>query len=105
MRLAFFGDVHGNLEALNAVLEDIQRRGVDEIFCLGDLVGYGPDPEAVVQLIREKTSKLSWETTTMRWVIQRKVVDVLTHREEKLKWVISHSTGPLNALPKRQKNS
>lgn len=57
MRLAFFGDVHGNLEALNAVLEDIQRRGVDEIFCLGDLVGYGPDPEAVVQLIREKNIK------------------------------------------------
>ncbi len=54
MRLAFFGDVHANLEALNAVLEDIDKKGVDEIFCLGDLVGYGPDPENVVQEIKRR---------------------------------------------------
>ncbi|AIY86498.1 MULTISPECIES: metallophosphoesterase [unclassified Thermotoga] len=57
MRLAFFGDVHGNLEALKAVLEDMENKGVDEAFCLGDLVGYGPDPEAVVQTIMEKNIK------------------------------------------------
>lgn len=41
---AIISDIHGNIEALSAVLEDIDSNGVDEIFCLGDVVGYGPDP-------------------------------------------------------------
>jgi diadenosine tetraphosphatase ApaH/serine/threonine PP2A family protein phosphatase len=41
---ALISDIHGNLEALDAVLADIAARGVSTIFCLGDLVGYGPDP-------------------------------------------------------------
>ncbi|MDK2954415.1 MAG: hypothetical protein PWQ27_1798 [Kosmotoga sp.] len=52
MKLAFISDIHGNLEALEAVLEDIKRREVDRIYCLGDLGGYGPDPEKVVQKIK-----------------------------------------------------
>lgn len=52
MKLAFISDIHGNLEALEAVLEDIKRREVDRIYCLGDLVGYGPDPVKVVQKIK-----------------------------------------------------
>lgn len=53
MRLAFFSDIHGNLEALQAVLEDMEKRGIDRCYCLGDLVGYGPQPEEVVGKIRE----------------------------------------------------
>lgn len=41
---AIISDVHGNLEALNAVLSDIHDLGVSEIYCLGDIVGYGPNP-------------------------------------------------------------
>ncbi len=41
---AIISDIHGNLEALEAVLEDIKSRGISEIFCLGDVVGYGPNP-------------------------------------------------------------
>lgn len=41
---AIISDIHGNIEALAAVLKDIQSNNVDEIFCLGDVVGYGPDP-------------------------------------------------------------
>ena len=52
LRLAFLGDVHGNLEALNAVLEDLSARKVDRVYCLGDLVGYGPDPEEVVKRLK-----------------------------------------------------
>jgi len=45
MRYAIIADIHSNLEALTAVLDDIEHRGgVDEIWCLGDIVGYGPDP-------------------------------------------------------------
>lgn len=52
-RIALFSDVHGNLPALDAVLEDIAAHAIDEVYCLGDLVGYGPDPEGVVRRMRE----------------------------------------------------
>ena len=41
---AIVSDIHGNLEALNAVMDDIEQHDVDEILCLGDIVGYGPNP-------------------------------------------------------------
>jgi diadenosine tetraphosphatase ApaH/serine/threonine PP2A family protein phosphatase len=52
MKLAVMSCIHGNYEALNAVLSDIDAQKVDQIYCLGDLVGYGPHPNAVVELIR-----------------------------------------------------
>lgn len=51
-RMALFSDVHGNVPALNAVLDDISASGAQEVYCLGDLVGYGPDPAGVIDLIR-----------------------------------------------------
>jgi diadenosine tetraphosphatase ApaH/serine/threonine PP2A family protein phosphatase len=44
--IAIVSDVHGNLEALEAVLSDIAPKNVESIFCLGDVIGYGPDPAA-----------------------------------------------------------
>jgi diadenosine tetraphosphatase ApaH/serine/threonine PP2A family protein phosphatase len=41
---AIISDVHGNLEALEAVLDDMRAQGVEELYCLGDTVGYGPNP-------------------------------------------------------------
>jgi predicted phosphodiesterase len=52
-RIALFSDVHGNSVALDAVLADIEASGSGETYCLGDLVGYGPDPAGVVQRIRD----------------------------------------------------
>lgn len=54
MRLAIFSDVHSNIEALQAVLADIERVGVDRVYCLGDLVGYAPFPNEVCALLRER---------------------------------------------------
>ena len=52
MRSLILADVHANLEALNAVLADARDRGgFDEIWCLGDTVGYGPDPNACLELL------------------------------------------------------
>ncbi|TMK69340.1 MAG: metallophosphoesterase, partial [Actinobacteria bacterium] len=53
-RLALVSDVHGNLPAFKAVLEDIRKEEADEIWCLGDLVGYGAQPEECVELAREE---------------------------------------------------
>ncbi|MDA8408187.1 MAG: metallophosphoesterase family protein [Deltaproteobacteria bacterium] len=52
MRLAFFSDVHGNLEALEIFLEALRNYSVDRLFCLGDSVGYGPNPNECLELIR-----------------------------------------------------
>jgi diadenosine tetraphosphatase ApaH/serine/threonine PP2A family protein phosphatase len=54
MRIALLSDVHGNLPAFEAVLADVDAGGVDEIWCLGDLVGYGAQPDACVELARER---------------------------------------------------
>ena len=50
MRRAIISDIHGNLEALETVLRDIESQGCEEIICLGDVIGYGPDPLACVDL-------------------------------------------------------
>ena len=52
--VAVISDVHGNLEALRSVLADIDAQGATEILNLGDMVGYGPEPEACVTLLRER---------------------------------------------------
>jgi putative phosphoesterase len=54
MKYATFSDVHGNLPALEAVLSDIEEQGADKILHCGDLVGYGPFPNEVIDLIRSK---------------------------------------------------
>jgi len=52
---AVISDIHSNLEALSTVLSDIGNRGIKEIYCLGDIVGYGPNPRECLDLIIEKT--------------------------------------------------
>jgi len=52
---ALFSDVHGNLPGLEAILADSERRGVPQIISLGDLVGYGPSPNEVALLVRDRS--------------------------------------------------
>jgi predicted phosphodiesterase len=54
MRIALLSDVHGNLPAFEAVVADVDSAGADEIWCLGDLVGYGAQPDGCVELARER---------------------------------------------------
>jgi len=54
MKLAVISDIHSNLEALRAVLADLEGAGVQEVVSLGDNLGYGPDPAAVLQLLRRR---------------------------------------------------
>jgi predicted phosphodiesterase len=51
-RIALFSDIHGNLAALETVLADVDASGIEERYCLGDLVGYGPDPAGVIDRVR-----------------------------------------------------
>lgn len=51
MKRALISDIHSNIEALEAVLADIREQGISEVYCLGDLVGYGPNPREVIDEI------------------------------------------------------
>ncbi|MEW6355568.1 MAG: metallophosphoesterase family protein [Planctomycetota bacterium] len=53
MKYAILGDIHGNLDALDVVLDCIEKEKVDEIACVGDIVGYAAEPSACVQRIRD----------------------------------------------------
>ncbi len=53
MPTAILSDIHANLEALQAVLANIQSRGVTRILCLGDIIGYGADPLKCIDLVRQ----------------------------------------------------
>ena len=56
MKLALISDLHSNREALEAVFDHIQSIGVDDIACLGDVIGYGPEPEFCVDFVRGHAS-------------------------------------------------
>ena len=56
MRIAVVSDVHANLHALEAVLAEVEQGGFDELWCLGDVVGYGPKPNECVALLEGRTA-------------------------------------------------
>jgi predicted phosphodiesterase len=53
MKIGILGDIHGNLDALTAVVEVLQRENVDVWVQVGDIVGYGPEPSACIDLVRQ----------------------------------------------------
>lgn len=54
MRYAILSDIHSNLTAFQSVIQDIDSRGgIDELWCLGDTIGYGPDPGSCIDLLRQ----------------------------------------------------
>ena len=54
MSIAIISDIHGNLDALQAVLADIEQHRIEQIHSLGDNIGYGPEPEGVIELLRRR---------------------------------------------------
>jgi len=54
MKLAFISDIHANLEALESVLADIDGRGISDIYCLGDIVGYGANPNECAEIVAKR---------------------------------------------------
>ena len=58
MRIGIISDVHSNIDALRAVFQEFQERGVDKFICLGDVIGLGAHPEECVQLIMEHQNQI-----------------------------------------------
>ncbi len=53
-RYALVSDIHSNVEALTAVFADIASRNIEKVYCLGDVIGYGPEPEVTCDMVRER---------------------------------------------------
>jgi predicted phosphodiesterase len=53
MTIAIISDIHANLEALQQVLEYLKENKIEKIYCLGDIVGYGPNPNECIELVRQ----------------------------------------------------
>ncbi|MEO0026250.1 MAG: metallophosphoesterase family protein [candidate division WOR-3 bacterium] len=58
MRIGVFSDIHSNLEALTTVLDFFRKEGVQWLLCCGDVVGYGPDPERCIELVRTSRARV-----------------------------------------------
>ncbi len=52
-RIAIISDIHSNVPAMNAVLRDIEKKNIDYIYCLGDIIGKGPSPAEVIELCKD----------------------------------------------------
>ena len=57
-QIAIISDIHGNLPALEAVLNEIKERNIDRIFCLGDMIGKGPSSDVVLDICNERCEKI-----------------------------------------------
>lgn len=58
MRYGLISDIHGNIEAFQAVLDAISKDSVDDYLCIGDVVGYGADPQSCISLVRSLEPKI-----------------------------------------------
>ncbi len=95
-QLALVADVHGNLEALERALEEISKRRIEHVICLGDIVGYGANPSECLQLVRERASEIVIGN-------HERAVDDLRLREDLVDWAreaIEWTSGVLNTSEK-----
>jgi len=58
LKIGLISDIHGNLEALTAAMQSLEKRRVERLYCLGDVVGYGANPSECLELVREKAEVL-----------------------------------------------
>ncbi|MFN1217363.1 metallophosphoesterase family protein [Chryseobacterium kwangjuense] len=82
VRIAVFSDVHGNLPALEAVLNDIEKRGIQQKFCLGDLVDFAPWGNEVIEKIRDLNILCLMGNHDERIAFNIPVIPLSKHSEE-----------------------
>ena len=88
-RIAVISDIHSNLEALEAVLADIQKQGISEIWCLGDIVGYGPDPVACLDIViglKEKGTLTAIVQGNHDWAVVNEPLGFNSHSASPIHW-------------------
>lgn len=89
MLIALISDIHGNLSALNAVLEDTDKAGAEQTWCMGDLVGYVPFPNECIELTRNKASES---------IVGNYDLKVIDFKKKKSEWKKSKKTAKFDAF-------
>ncbi len=93
MRYAVIADIHANLEAFSAVLQDIKSAGgVDRFWCLGDVVGYGPDPSSCIKLLREQKPVCIAGNHDLAVIGKLSLKDFNPDAAEAIKWTVQQIT-------------
>ena len=87
MRIAIISDIHGNLEALKATLQDIEKRNVDKIICLGDTIAKGIHPKQCLELVKKKCEIVIQGNTDSYFSTNYADINELPEQEQKrIKW-------------------
>ncbi len=92
LKIALLSDVHGNLPALRAVLEDVDATGPDRVWCLGDLVGYGAHPDGCVSAARERCHVNLAGNHDLGVLDHIDIADFAPHAEQAARWTRQNST-------------
>lgn len=88
MKVAVFTDIHGNLQALEAILKDIEKEQVDKIICLGDVIGIGPEPRECLDLIMNSNVEMLLGNHELYYLKGIQIEDNRDHEKRKYyKWV------------------
>jgi predicted phosphodiesterase len=105
MRIAVVSDIHSNLEALEAVLADLQGRRPDCVICLGDFVGYGPDPNACIDVLAPRLRAAVVGNHDVAAIGARSIDDFNLLAQEAIIWtqrtLVNGARTYLTALPQR----
>lgn len=81
MKIAVFTDIHGNLEALNAILEDIKKHNVNKIICLGDTIGFGPNSKECIDLLIENKIDMAFGNHELYYLKGTQIDNNLTKQD------------------------
>src|SRR5882757_2941529 len=92
MRFAIFGDIHANLEALQAVLKDAETHGVTHYVCLGDVVGYNANPHECVEIVRNLECPVVKGNHDEQASITKDLASFNPLAEEAINWTREHLT-------------
>ena len=87
MKIAIISDMHGNLEALKATLKDIEKRKIDKIICLGDIIAKDVHPKECIELIREKCEIVLQGNCDLYFSTEHNDINEMPEQEQKrIKW-------------------
>jgi diadenosine tetraphosphatase ApaH/serine/threonine PP2A family protein phosphatase len=97
VRYGVIGDIHGNLEALQAVLAELEAAGVDQVLCVGDVVGYGADPQECLHLVEERCSGLVGGNHDVAATGQNSLDLFNPYARRALEWTVDHLSAEAHA--------
>lgn len=86
MKIAIISDIHGNLEALKATINDIEKRNVDKIICLGDTIAKGVHPKECIEIVRSKCEVVLQGNCDRHFSMQHEIEELPDIEQKRVAW-------------------